>query len=90
MKKLILISLLASGLFADECNWNINKYMEEGQRLSISMKDKDFPSMKYHLDMAMIYNMEAIIKCDSSYQEKINKDRKNMINMKNMLKGVGY
>lgn len=90
MKKLILINLLTTGLFADMCNWNINKYNEEGQKIAISIKDKDFTSMRYHLDMAMIYNMDAIIKCDSSYQEKINKDRKNMINMKNMLKSVGY
>lgn len=86
MKKLILITAITTGLFANECSWNINKTAEEMNKTVISMQDNDYYGIKYHLDMALLYNMDSIIKCDPVYKEQLMKTRQNLLQKKERYK----
>lgn len=82
MKKLILLTALATSLFADVCLWNINMTTEEINKAVISIKDNDALGVRYHLDMALIYNMDSLIKCDAMYKDRLNQTRQTLLKKK--------
>ena len=82
MKKLILTTALATSLFADVCLWNINMTTEEINKAVISIKDNDASGVRYHLDMALIYNMDSLIKCDAMYKDRLNQTIQTLLKKK--------
>lgn len=68
MKKLILITALASSLFADsysefKCNNDINMIVEYSQKVQIDLKENNYTSAKFNLDMILSYNKDCMVNC---------------------------
>ena len=85
--KLLLTIELAVNLFAyDECAYNLKMLNEQMQKGIISAKEADRISEKYYVDMGIIYNTDALVKCDKSMHETILKSRAILNQRKEFLK----
>ena len=88
MKKLILIFLLASGLFADECVWNVDMSLNELKKSVINVKEKDYIGAKYHIDMSLLYNMDALIKCGKGAEQTLTHQRELLLKNKSGIDAI--
>ena len=87
MKKLILLAMVVVNVFAyDECNFNLSMLNEEMQKGIISAKEFDKVSERYYVDMALIYNTNALVKCNKLLHPTILNSRRILNDRKEFLK----
>lgn len=84
MKKLILISLLASGLFADYCNSYLNLMDKESQKGLQYYKNGLYDMACYQVNTSIMYAVNAKVECEN--KKEIVKSIDELINSMKMFK----
>ena len=63
MKKIIMCMLLASGLFADQCNFWLSKVVDSSKMMNLSLEDGARESFLVQYEIYMEYSRYALVYC---------------------------
>lgn len=68
MKKILLVGLLASGLFADQCNFWLGKVVDSSKMMNLSLEDGAKESFLVQYEMYMEYSRYALVHCSNDIE----------------------